>query len=340
MFDINAIRNESIYPYLLQHQLELWRFILNLHVDVKERFCNPFRDDSNPGVWLDWYGDYLLLNDFAHRHFMGMTVFEATKFKYNCTFKEALDILEHKSNIPAIYSKKANKSQSIITDVYKPIIKFVPKKTKNNKIWFDQSDIDVWKPLDISPKLLVRDSVYPVHLYKFNTKKHPNKLFLQLPDDPTFALFFKASNHKKIYRPEILDERLKWLTDCDVNDIGFLWNIVSKGASRKFLIVTKSYKDARILLNLGYDVIWVQSETTYLPDNVVKYLAKKYDQIFLLFDNDEAGIKNSLKMTEYYNDLINKPIFAATWYNTGNDTAEIYEHQGKDTLLTELKNMF
>ena len=34
----------------IEIQLEAWRSILNNHINLGEKFCNPFRSDSNPDL--------------------------------------------------------------------------------------------------------------------------------------------------------------------------------------------------------------------------------------------------------------------------------------------------
>jgi len=86
------------------------------------------------------------------------------------------------------------------------------------------------------------------------------------------------------------------------------------------VIITKSYKDIILLTEL-YDIPSVApiGEGTYIPERYIKSLFKRFDNVYILYDNDEAGEVASAKNVELYPELI--PIFFDK--DMGKDTDEV-----------------
>jgi len=314
---------------LLNNQLELWRYILGLNVDIGEYFCSPFRKDTRPGACLDQVGDYIRLRDYGDPIRHQKDIFSLVMQERACDFDQAVRFLISKTNID--FSKthvKKNKTNKRF------LIKSFPVINQKKQVIYTQDHIDFWKPLDIVSDQLLTDLVFPIQAYKSGYGKLSRTV---IPQDITFSIFFKGSRHQKLYRP-LRSDKDKWLTNCNELDIGF-WGKIDY--SQSYLVITKSYKDCKILRNLGYNAIWLQSESTYIPDNYVKYLEKKFDKIFLLFDNDEEGINWVLKHQEKYNNLTQSLKFIPQWYSTDlpKDTAELYRDYSKSKVIKELKNM-
>jgi hypothetical protein len=95
----------------------------------------------------------------------------------------------------------------------------------------------------------------------------------------------------KIYRP-YGPKHSKWISNCEKDSIGGLeLEMVDN------LTITKSYKDYRVLKNLGYHVVWLQGEqiipNTYILEILLASVRKR---VTILYDNDKAGIEGSKKI--------------------------------------------
>lgn len=72
---------------------------------------------------------------------------------------------------------------------------------------------------------------------------------------------------------------------------------------KEFLVITSSLKDLMAFKKLGYknaEAIAPDSENTMIAEQYIKSLKKKYKNICVLFDNDEAGIAAAKKYQERY----------------------------------------
>jgi 5S rRNA maturation endonuclease (ribonuclease M5) len=66
------------------------------------------------------------------------------------------------------------------------------------------------------------------------------------------------------------------------------------------LIITKSLKDVMVLHEMGFDAVAASSETTFIPDDILETLKKKYKHILILYDRDPTGMKNARQLSKEY----------------------------------------
>lgn len=319
MYGEDFINQEIEYKDLLNsNQLHIWWWLLGHSIEVGEHFCNPFRLDDHPGCWLKWKGNYLRLQDYADKEYHNLSIFDATIKKYSLSFKDCLIKIVNECNIDV-------KEKS-----FQPLKKKI--SVKNNQIsiiqgkWTNLAK-QYWKPLDITKNQLIEDKVV------FTDRIIVNGIMKQV-SNPTFTYWFKSGNCK-IHQPL---GTMKWFTNININDIGNLENLPLTGDN---LIITKSYKDHRIIKNLGYNCIWLNNEGMGIPDTIIKDLKLRFRNIYILFDNDKAGIKASKKLCKLYNlKLLTFPLELRSYiYNCYflnipkfgiTDTAEYYTNLGSN----------
>ena len=54
------------------------------------------------------------------------------------------------------------------------------------------------------------------------------------------------------------------------------------------------------LYEMGFNAISPSSETTFVPDDILEDLKKKWKNIIIMYDRDEAGMKNARKYSKKY----------------------------------------
>lgn len=72
---------------------------------------------------------------------------------------------------------------------------------------------------------------------------------------------------------------------------------------KKYLVITSSLKDLMAFRKLrlnDVEVIAPDSENSMLAETTMSKLIRKYKKIFVIFDNDEAGIKAGQRYTSKY----------------------------------------
>ncbi len=250
-------------------------------------YTSPFRKDKNPGCWLTYHDGVLLFVDFGDKSKTHRSCFRMIMDKYGVDMRTALKIVcnhyKLSQNILDYEEIAIDDSERISVSKPPPIISFYPKE-------FTKQDKKYWSQYLISPNQLEEDKVYSVESFTINGKKIT-------PYGLSYAYTF-PDNKVKIYQP-YNNPKYKWITNCDNNVIGNISNISERG---KNLIVSKSYKDCRVLRNLGYkNVVWFQNEGQVPNDFNNINLISRFEKIIFFYDNDISGKEAGDKLASIYN---------------------------------------
>jgi hypothetical protein len=190
---------------------------------------------------------------------------------------------------------------------------------------YEQKDIDWWGKFSISVNTLKKYFVYPCEYIFVNN----NPIFCR---KLTYAYKeFKDSKITwKFYQPE---GEYKWISNHKA-DVWQGWAQMPK--SGDILILTKSLKDVMsITENTDYPAVAPQSEGTILKKQVVEELKTRFENIYLLFDNDKAGEKFSFELTSKYGFI---PIFIPHEFNS-KDFSDLVKNTGINNSITILKEL-
>ena len=144
-------------------------------------------------------------------------------------------------------------------------------------------------------------------MFRYSDKNGRN--FQIYPTGPCYALTDFPSGHVKVYQPGKTIG--KWVSNCTVDDIGFYNRLPKNGDT---LFICKSYKDARINLNLGFNAtIWTQGEHFPIREKVIRELAQRFKRIYVYYDNDKAGITAALHLCQVANGILGDTVFIPLW---------------------------
>jgi hypothetical protein len=319
---------EEPYPQSISEILELYtqedifKIVFNDYPDYNNVYLSPFRSDRHPNCYFEWYKGRLLFKDYAD---VRRDCLQAIKDYYNLpTYKEVFTFIHDyfKSNKPANKVTFNKIREKRISKKFYDIVTY--------KRDFELRDNLYWKQYFITKEQLDEDLVFPISQFRFFSPKKQN-WFNVNPIDIAYAITgFKRA--KKIYRPRNYNFKSKWLTNCTENDVGNINNISKK---LNYLIITKSYKDHRVIRNEDYtNVVWFQSETMYPNDDILLDLVGSYPYIFIFYDNDEAGRKGSDKLKNHILKLLPSKniqlIFSP--FKIFKDPASIVSNKGKFEL--------
>ena len=155
---------------------------------------------------------------------------------------------------------------------------------------FTEVDKQYWKQFHISLDTLRRYEVFSIKYFLCNSVVRG----VYKEDNPMYA--YKVYDKFKIYRP-LGSKYTKWRTDLSNRHIQGLQQLPKDG---KLLIITKSLKDVMCLYEMGYCAIAASSETTFIPDDILQSLRSKWDNIIMLYDRDETGMKKSREYSKKY----------------------------------------
>ena len=155
---------------------------------------------------------------------------------------------------------------------------------------FTEVDKQYWKQFHISIDTLKRFNVFSIKYFLCNNIVRG----VYKDDNPMYA--YKVDDKFKIYRP-LASKYTKWRTNLNNTNIQGYAQLPESG---DLLFITKSLKDVMCLYEMGFTAISPSSETTFIPDNVLESLRKRFKTIVILFDRDEAGVKNARKYSKEY----------------------------------------
>ena len=241
-------------------------------------YNSPFRKDKNPsfGIYYSKRTKQLLFKDHGTGECGNVIKFVSLftgKTEYNDILSDIVDNLNITNNTKLVSSKQ-----------YIPPTETVIGVVRQE---FTDVDINYWKQFNISINTLKKFNVNSIKYYLCNgivkgTYKREN---------PMYA--YKVYNNFKIYRP-LADKYTKWRNNLTDYDIQGYEQLPQKG---DILFITKSMKDVMCLHEMGYPAVSPQSESTFLPKDVLEQLKTRFKRIIILFDRDAAGVKRSRKLS-------------------------------------------
>lgn len=310
--------------FTVDEQLRVWKQVIGSNIELNQLCTSPFRSDNNGTCYLRLYKGQILFTDWAYVEFNKFNIIKAVMF-FGKSFEETIyDInsfiylnrpLQTNSFETTVSDKKTRLRKSTVS--YNTLrINGINRYTKLTKEYFLKRGITLSQ--------LREDGVEQViNLYLDNTKISIQGLAV--------AYTFPDKSFK-VYIPK---SKIRFLA-YKINE-NHIWKW---GERTKTAIITKSYKDGRVLYNvLGYKTFAFQNESC-LPKILTSL--EGFDTIYILYDNDNAGYKGSYKLKTYLETtLVTKSIIKSVFYDPviGKDTDEIYVTHGEYFLIKQLNQI-
>lgn len=311
---------------------EIFAYTIKDIVSLDRKYCSPCRADTNPGCtfFIGKYGD-LMFSDFADPIQNTYDCFQLYAKTFNVPFECVYDHIWNNVEPDLYFSgssilkKKGAKSKN--SHIKNTIINILPKD-------WDVNETKYWKQYGITTDQLDKDKVIPLEAVMIETRNNSYSFRIQKMG---FAYTDFDGERKKIYQPYNKED--KWFTNCNADDIGNIGNLKESGY---FLIITKSYKDCRVIRNLGYNCIWFQNEGMCPNNDKLKELTERFEKILVIYDNDETGIIAGKKISERINS-IKKCSKAANlpekYLEMGiKDSSDLVKEKGYETLNRFIKS--
>ncbi len=304
------------YKEILQKVSEL--DLLGYYVGITKVPCvinSPFRKDSNPSFGFQYHQNKVYYKDFSTKESGNLITF--LQKLWGCSFKQC--ITKILKDIPKINPDNCINKYTTSQKVYIKNPTNIDCRVRE----FESKDIQYWNQFGISVELLKQVNVYPIsHIFFDNGITQIKKA-----DDLAYVFLEYKDNlvQKKIYQP-LNKKGYKWLSKFDGSVIS-LWNTIPKEG--KILVVCSSVKDALCLrAATNIPTISLQGEGYDINDTPLQQLKERFDYVFIVYDNDEAGIADSIKLakrTGFINIIL--PTFE------GKDIAELYQSKGKEEFI-------
>lgn len=265
--------------------------IVSYYLGIQKVPCiinSPLRQDRHPSFGLySPNGTEINYIDFSTRD--SGTIFTLLKNMWNIDYPEVFKrICQDFSK----FGSKATVTKSTKCDVTSQgSSSNIDMKCKVRE-WKDY-DLEYWASYGITLPWLKYANVYPIS-HKIIVKD--GKEFVFGADKYAYAYveFKEGKTTLKIYQP--FNKRgFKWANKHDRSVIS-LWTKVPKTGDK--ICICSSLKDALCLwANTSIPAIAIQGEGYGISDTAISELKRRYKEIYILLDNDEAGLRDGEKLS-------------------------------------------
>lgn len=252
-------------------------------------FASDLRKETKPSCKISDFGGYLLYKDFGSSE-PGTNIWGYLMRKFGVKYLDTFDIVASDFNLKPgnlKYAASANESSldkkqgsAKRTEIK---IKVRPWMLNDKQYWYEK--------YGIHKEMLEEYSVRAISHFWIN-----NNIFYA--DESCYSYDYYYHNGRllrKIYQP--LNKKWKWYSNIDNTVVQGIANIPK---TYDTLIITKSLKDIMCLRNLGYYSVAPNNEVSWIPEVVWQKFKDRYKQMFIFFDNDEAGVINAQIFSSIY----------------------------------------
>lgn len=331
--ELGYISKDKLLEYVTEE--DIFELVFHFKPVEFEYVTSPLRHDTNPGCWFerDITTGKLQFRDFGDGN-KPLDCFDVVQQYFKLpNFYKTLDFVKK-----ALIDGKGVKAD--IKHIRPKIKREVAKKTKLKILIrtrpFNNADRKFWQPYGITKNQLIEDKVFPIsHFKMIGAKKGDVSI---KPKKVSYAYTEFDKEMKKVYQP-YMKKKFKFATNCDQNAVGGIKKLPPFGRQ---LIITKSYKDYRVLKNQGLNCIWFQNEGQIPSLEILLNLASRFDSIIVFFDNDETGIEAADKVVNLINEHVpgkaRRICLNISMLRFGiKDPADLHKKKGRKMLTDFLK---
>lgn len=290
--------------------------------------CSPLRQDNRPSFGLySLDGKRIYFTDLATRERGG--IYDLLAKMWHCSYNDVLSRIQRdllKSNGEANMNlMAAPKTVGEITSHSDVTMEVKVREWR-------QYDIDYWSSYGVPLEWLKYAEVYPIS-HKIITKNGVKSVF------GADKLAYAFIEHKegrvtiKIYQP-LNREGYKWANTHDRSVVS-LWTKIPETGDK--VVICSSLKDALCFwANTGIPSLALQGEGYGMSDTAILELKRRYKQVYILFDNDKAGLNDSKKLAERTG-FIN---LILPQFDGGKDVSDLMKCKGKKAFITIINSLF
>lgn len=246
---------------------------------------SPIRADNNPSFAIySPDGTKVRYIDFATKETGG--IFDLLCKMWNENFTDTLVRIYNDNGGNKVEINTTNKSKVSINKI--PI----DMRCKVRE-WRDY-DLEYWKSFGITLDWLNYANIYPIS-HKIIIKGNKRHIFGADKYAYAFVEFKEGKTTLKIYQP-FNNKGFKW-ANCHDKTVISLWTKVPEHGDK--ICICASLKDALCLwANTGVPALALQGEGYPISNTAINELKRRYNKIYILFDNDKAGLEDGKKLAK------------------------------------------
>lgn len=290
--------------------------------------CSPLRQDNHPSFSIySLDGKKCFYRDFSTKE--GGTTFSLLGKLWNLPYVDTLR---------KIYNDYKNFNSNIsIKECNLCKVKSIQTINKNNQLHckirdWEEYDLAYWLSYGVSLEWLKFANVFPIS-HKIIIKNNQKYIFTADKYAYAYVEFKEGNTTIKIYQPFNKDG-YKWSSKHDGSVIS-LWTKVPKEGNK--ICICASLKDALCLwANTGIPAIALQGEGYCMSETAINNLKSRFKNIYVLFDNDKAGIEDS-EILSSNTGFINLTL---PQFEGGKDISDLYKSKTKEEFLKIILPLF
>lgn len=296
--DFKSIQEKTSESALLCHYLGVDK--------IPSLIKSPLRQENNPSFGLfSKDGNHIYYKDFATGE--SGNVYNLLSKLWDLPIRETYRRIAKDFIVPSVTNTTKH------TKVYKASDTIL----KCRKREWEQHDIDYWNSYGVPVKWLDYAEVYPIS-HKIYIKDNKEMVFGVDKYAYAFVEHKEGNTTLKIYQP-FNQYGYKWISKHDGSVISLWTKIPQKGEK---LVICSSVKDALCLwANTLVPAIALQGEGYIMSDTAINQLKQRYENIYILFDNDDPGIYNGKNLSK----LTGFTYLELPQFSGGKDVSDLYK---------------
>lgn len=276
---LNKLSEELIFRYYFREEIK-----------IGKAYCSPFVKDRHPSTWFFRNAKGKLLY-YDCRNGEKMDCFGFVKKLYGGTFQEILFRIA--KDFGLLEGSVSQVSEKIIWQASKlekenkehTLIQFIPDK-------WNEKNFKFWKQYEFTlDELTSENDIFPVKRLFVNKKEIYNR-----DNELRYAYTINHLNgqYVKIYSP--YSKSMKWISSVPLH---IMHGMDDLDVFKYTCIITKSWKDRKVLKRIFRNVVSTQNESigAFTEENQNTLLSSFRNNI-VVYDNDETGKNNSIKLNE------------------------------------------
>ena len=293
----------NVFKHYLPFPFRVGRNFLNPLYEDKKASCNVYFDRANDQYKLKDYGNDNYSGDCFHfvGKIMGTDCRHADSFleilqKINQDLCLSMENLSSNSFPSPLERVTEGRERSMSQSSPKsPILESKEEQPKPIKPFsikvkpFSELELTYWQQYGISLEILKKYQV--VSLKEFASENNEGKPYKLTPSDKEPIFAYQGKRYIKLYRP-FSAVRFQYAGDLGDKYCFGLEQLPPKG---NILFITGGEKDVLSLVAKGFVAICFNSETSNIPQGIIRKLTYRFKHVVILYDCDKTGMEASAK---------------------------------------------
>lgn len=271
-------------------EFDIFHFYMPRKWKLNEVTNSPLHKDENPSFLIGNRNGYLSFIDFSMN--VHGNCFDFVKLLYNCSYNEALKIIDRDFGLGICGDTNAGAYKKIVEEYKQPeedkekhsvMIQVITKK-------FTKEELQYWREYHLDIQDLKDSHIYSIGKVFLNRRRFSTK-----DDELKFGYLYE--DKWKLYFPK-RDKKRKWLSNVPLSMAGGLSNLDKDHNA----LICKSLKDQLVCRKIYPYVCHVQNESlAAFSFDTIEYIRANSKEVFYGGDSDAPGksasyiITNTLK---------------------------------------------